>query len=141
MKTWSTWLSILAAVVAFGFVVFVYGNRGSALATHQIIGMAIAIPAFCLWVLARVQLRKSFAVTAQAKELVSHGLYSKIQNPVYVFGAVFIAGLIAFIGRPRFFLVFLILIPLQWIRVRNERRALEAKFGEAYREYRRGTWF
>jgi protein-S-isoprenylcysteine O-methyltransferase Ste14 len=139
VKAWSTWLSILAAAVAFALIVLMFGDRSWP--THQILGFAIAIPAFCLWVLARVQLRKSFAVTAQAKELVTHGLYSRLQNPVYVFGALLIVGLIVLAGQPRFFLLFVILIPLQWTRIRNERRALEEKFGETYREYRRRTWF
>jgi protein-S-isoprenylcysteine O-methyltransferase Ste14 len=34
-----------------------------------------------------------------------------------------------------------ILIPLQWIRTRKEAQVLEEKFGDAYREYRRHTWF
>jgi protein-S-isoprenylcysteine O-methyltransferase Ste14 len=139
MKAWPTWLSILVAAVAF--VALCYANRSAAWTAHQIIGMAIAVPAFGLWLLARVQLRKSFAVRARAKELVTQGLYSKIQNPVYVFAAILIAGLIIYAGQPRFFLFFLLLIPIQWIRIRNERRALEAKFGETYREYRRRTWF
>jgi protein-S-isoprenylcysteine O-methyltransferase Ste14 len=33
------------------------------------------------------------------------------------------------------------LIPLQYVRIRAERSALEAKFGDAYREYRKRTWF
>ncbi len=139
MKTWSTWLAILVAAVVFGMVV--YANRSTGWSARQIIGLAIAVPALGLWVLARVQLRKSFAVSAQARELVTHGLYSRMQNPVYVFGALIIAGLIIYSGQPRFFLLLLVLIPVQWLRIRNERRALEAKFGEAYREYRRRTWF
>jgi protein-S-isoprenylcysteine O-methyltransferase Ste14 len=140
MKTWVTWLSLAVVTAALGF--FLYSaNRAGEWSAHQIAGLAIAIPAFCLWALARVQLRKSFAVSAQAKELVTRGIYSKIQNPVYVFGGIFIAGLIIYSGRPLFFLVFLILIPMQWMRVREERRVLEAKFGDAYREYRRRTWF
>jgi len=139
MKAWSTGLSILAAAVAFGFIVFRFADRGWP--AHQIVGLAIAIPAFCLWVLARVQLRKSFAVTAQARQLVTHGLYSRLQNPVYVFGALLIVGLIVLSGQIRFLLLFVILIPLQWVRIRNERRVLEEKFGEAYRDYRRRTWF
>jgi len=139
MKAWSTGLSILAAAAAFGFIVFRFADRGWP--AHQIVGLAIAIPAFCLWVLARVQLRKSFAVTAQARQLVTHGLYSRLQNPVYVFGALLIVGLIVLSGQIRFLLLFVILIPLQWVRIRNERRVLEEKFGEAYRDYRRRTWF
>jgi len=30
---------------------------------------------------------QSFSVTPQARELVTHGLYSKIRNPIYVFSA------------------------------------------------------
>ena len=140
MKTWVTWVSLAVVAAALGFLLF-SANRAGEWSAHQIAGLAIAIPAFVLWALARVQLRKSFAVTAQAKELVTQGIYSKIQNPVYVFGGIFIAGLIIYSGRPLFFLVFLILIPMQWMRVREERRVLEAKFGDAYREYRRRTWF
>ncbi len=138
MKHWATWLSILAALVACAGVVILYRGGWT---VHQVIGIAIAAPALCLWMLARIQLRGSFAVTAQARQLVTHGLYSKIQNPVYVFGALLIAGLIVFADRPRFFLLFVLLIPVQWVRIRNERRALEAKFGAAYQEYRRSTWF
>lgn len=140
MKTWVTWLSLVVVAVALGFFLF-SANRAGEWSAHQIAGLAIAIPSFALWALARVQLRKSFAVTAQVKELVTQGIYSKIQNPVYVFGGIFLAGLIVYSGRPLFFLVFLILIPMQWMRVREERRVLEAKFGDAYREYRRRTWF
>ena len=139
MNTWATWFSILVAVIAFGLLIVVTPEHEWN--AHRIIGLAIAGPALCLWVLARVQLRRSFAVTAQAKELVTHGLYARIRNPVYVFGALLICGLIVYYGQPRFFLLFAILIPVQWVRIRNERRALEAKFGETYREYRRRTWF
>ncbi|MFZ0333403.1 MAG: isoprenylcysteine carboxylmethyltransferase family protein [Candidatus Acidiferrales bacterium] len=138
MKAWQTWMWILAVAVACGLVV--YQDHG-AWSLHQVVGMAIAVPAFCLWALARLQLGRSFAISAQAKELVTHGLYSKIQNPVYVFSAFFFAGLIVFFGQPALFFIFLILIPLQWARVRNERRVLEEKFGDAYREYRKRTWF
>ncbi|MFZ0212861.1 MAG: isoprenylcysteine carboxylmethyltransferase family protein [Candidatus Acidiferrales bacterium] len=139
MKTWQTWIWILAAAGAVGFGA--YSARGATWTAHQIAGLAIGVPAFCLWALARLQLGKSFSVSAQAKDLVTHGLYAKIQNPVYVFGAILIAGGLVYFGQPRLFLIFLILIPMQWIRIREERRVLEAKFGDAYREYRKKTWF
>jgi protein-S-isoprenylcysteine O-methyltransferase Ste14 len=139
MKNWKTWILILLIAAVLGYEGFKL--HGPAWTAYQIVGAAIALPAFCLWALARLQLGKSFSVTAQAKELVTRGLYSKIQNPVYVFGGLFIAGIILYLGRPKWLLVFLVLIPVQWVRIRNERRALEAKFGDAYREYRRRTWF
>jgi protein-S-isoprenylcysteine O-methyltransferase Ste14 len=105
------------------------------------VGIAIAIPGFCLWALARLQLGRSFAIQAKAKELVTHGLYSRIQNPVYVFGGMFFAGLVLFFGRPLLLLIFVIMVPMQVMRIRAERRVLEEKFGDAYREYRKRTWF
>lgn len=139
MKTWQTWIWIIVASVVWFFVF--YENRGTAWTTYQIVGIAIAVPGFCLWALARLQLGRSFAIQAKAKELVTHGLYSRIQNPVYVFGGMFFAGLVVFFGRPLLLLFFLVMIPMQWLRIRKERQVLEAKFGDAYREYRKRTWF
>jgi protein-S-isoprenylcysteine O-methyltransferase Ste14 len=139
MKTWQTWIWIL--VVGAAWVFALRQALIGAWTISQIVGMAVAVPAFCLWALARLQLGRSFSISAQAKGLVTHGLYSKIQNPVYVFGGIFIAAVIVFIGRPLWLLIFLILVPMQVMRIRAERRVLEAKFGDAYREYRKRTWF
>jgi protein-S-isoprenylcysteine O-methyltransferase Ste14 len=100
----------------------------------------VAIVSFVLWSVARFQLGKSFAVTAQAKHLVTRGLYSKIRNPVYVFGSLFIFGYILLLGRPRWLLTLLLIAPLQIWRARKESRVLEATFGGEYRRYRAGTW-
>lgn len=82
-----------------------------------------------------------FAIKAKAHELVTHGLYSKIRNPIYVFSALFLAGMLLLVGRPRWLLILLIVVPMQIARARKEANILEAKFGDAYREYRRKTWF
>lgn len=108
---------------------------------HQLIGLAILVPSLLLWGLARVQLGESFSIRPQAKALVTHGLYSRIRNPIYLFGGLIIAGLFVFYGNPWLFLLFLILIPLQVIRLRKEARVLEETFGDAYRAYKRQTWF
>jgi Phospholipid methyltransferase len=83
----------------------------------------------------------SFTLVPQARALVTHGIYSKIRHPVYIFSALAIAGLFLYLNRPLFFWIFLILIPLQVIRARAESRVLEARFGGAYRQYRSQTWF
>jgi protein-S-isoprenylcysteine O-methyltransferase Ste14 len=107
----------------------------------QIAGLCLLAAGFVLWAVARFQLGASFAISAQARQLVTHGLYSKIRNPIYVFGACVIAGAILLFGQPRSLLILLIIIPLQIVRARKESAALEAAFGEEYRKYRAGTWF
>ena len=107
----------------------------------QIAGLVLIVGGFILWTTARFQLGSSFAVTAQARQLVTHGLYSKIRNPIYVFGSWVIAGGFLMVRRPMGLLIFLVLIPLQIWRSGKESAVLEAKFGEEYRQYRAGTWF
>jgi protein-S-isoprenylcysteine O-methyltransferase Ste14 len=107
----------------------------------RVAGLVILIVAMTLLVIARVQLGNSFSVSPRATQLVTRGLYSRIRNPVYVFSSVALAGFILYLGRPRFFLVFVILIPLQAFRARAEARVLGNRFGDEYRKYRATTWF
>lgn len=135
-------LNIFTMVIAiFALAVFVHHEYQLGWTAPRVAGMAIALPAFVLLVLARVQLGRAFSVQAKATTLVTTGLYSRIRNPVYVFSALTLAGLILWAGRPWLFLVFAVLIPMQIFRSRREARVLAEKFGDAYQEYRRQTWF
>ncbi|MGO8756589.1 MAG: methyltransferase family protein [Terracidiphilus sp.] len=107
----------------------------------RIAGFAIAIPAFLLLVLARIQLGRAFSVRAKANTLVTTGLYSRIRNPIYVFGSLMILGIVVWTEHPWLFLVFAVLIPLQVRRSRKEGQALAEKFGAEYLEYKQKTWF
>ncbi len=129
-------LAILAAV-AVAFTRF----RLQSLNWMSFCGLALAVPSFLLWLTARVQLGGSFSVRARATELVTHGIYSRIRNPIYVFGTLFVAGFILIMGRPIWLLLAMALIPMQVVRARKEARVLEEKFGEQYRLYRARTWF
>jgi protein-S-isoprenylcysteine O-methyltransferase Ste14 len=131
----------------FGFVILL-GVVGYLFWSHppdpwtwmQTLGVCLMVAGFSLWLVAHVQLGSSFTARAEARNLVTHGLYSKIRNPIYLFGLIGIAGMLVFLGRPYLLLIFAVLIPLQLFRLRNERQVLEAKFGDEYRSYRRGTW-
>jgi protein-S-isoprenylcysteine O-methyltransferase Ste14 len=107
----------------------------------RIAGLCLAVAGFVLWTVARFQLGSSFTVIPQAKQLVTRGLYSRIRNPIYVFGSLFIAGYILLLGRPIWLLIFAVVIPLQIWRAGKEAQVLEASFGEAYRQYRSKVWF
>lgn len=106
----------------------------------RIAGLVLLFLSLAFLTVARIQLGKSFSLTPQARQLVSHGLYSRIRNPVYVFGALTILGLFLFMDRPYYLLVLLVIIPLQMLRARAEARVLEARFGDEYRQYKSKTW-
>ena len=129
-------LAVLLAV--FLFVRYAWAQPWT---PWRIVGLAIAGPALLLFMLARIQLGRAFSVQARASTLVTTGIYARIRNPIYVFGGLMIAGVIIWAQRPWWLLIFVLLIPLQLHRVRKEEQVLEAKFGDAYLEYKRKTWF
>jgi protein-S-isoprenylcysteine O-methyltransferase Ste14 len=131
----------LTLVVGGGVLGLLWEHSPEAWTPLRMMGMALILVGFVLWTIARFQLGASFAVTAKARQLVTGGLYSKIRNPIYVFGSMVIAGGILAFGRPVWLLVFVLLIPLQLWRAKKESAVLEAAFGDEYRRYRAGTWF
>ena len=106
----------------------------------RIAGLAIAIPSFLLLALARLQLGRAFSVQAKATTLVTTGLYSRIRNPIYIFGGLGIAGFMLWANQPWLLIIF-VLVPIQVWRSRVEARVLEEKFGAEYLEYKKKTWF
>ena len=132
--------TLLLVFVVLAFLLFRFGGA-VAWTPWQIAGVAIFIPAFVLFVLARIELGRAFSIKAKASMLVTTGLYSRIRNPIYVFGGLMSVGMIVFVHRPWWLLIWVPLIPLQLVRVRKEEQVLEAKFGDAYRDYKRRTWF
>jgi len=93
------------------------------------------------FVTARLQLGNSFAVTPQAKELVTLGLYSRIRNPIYVFVDVMIFGLILALHLYWLFALFPLLVAMHAFRAHREAKVLQEKFGQAYINYSDQTWF
>ena len=106
----------------------------------QIVGLAIFVQAFLLFVRARIELGRAFSIKAKASTLVTTGLYARIRNPIYVFGGLMSVGIFIFAHRPWFLLIWVPLIPLQVLRVRKEEQVLESKFGDAIATWRR-MWF
>ena len=107
----------------------------------RLAGFCIAVPAAVLLFTARWQLGKSFSVTPQARALVTWGIYSKIRNPIYVFSGLLLLGVLIALQYRYAFLLLLVLILVQVTRAHQEAKILEARFGEEYRTYRKGTWF
>jgi protein-S-isoprenylcysteine O-methyltransferase Ste14 len=104
-------------------------------------GVALALVSVSLAQLARMQLGTSFSVTPKARELVTHGLYSRLQNPMYLFVDLAICGIALAVHQWYVLLLLIILLPLQMRNSRKERDLLHEKFGERFEIYRRATWF
>lgn len=108
---------------------------------QRYVGTVLAIVGVTFIFIARYQLGKSFSIRPEAHALVTTGIYSKIRNPIYVFGTVLIAGLFLVLQKPWLWILLVVLVIAQSMRAKLEARVLEAAFGDAYREYRRKTWF
>ncbi|WP_348264453.1 isoprenylcysteine carboxylmethyltransferase family protein [Telmatobacter sp. DSM 110680] len=132
---------ITLAIIAVFAVLFFHQASGMPWTPSHIVGVAIAAPAVLLLILARLQLGRAFSVRAKASTLVTSGLYSRIRNPIYVFGSLFFVGIIIWTNRPWLLVGFVVLIPMQVYRSRKEAEVLETKFGDEYREYKQKTWF
>lgn len=106
-----------------------------------IIGIAAALLSLTLLLISRKQLGKSFSVMPQAKPLVTTGIYSKIQHPLYLFLDLTLLGVIMIIGLPILLVIWGILVIMQFIQAGREQKLLSQSFGSDYDNYARSTWF
>jgi len=133
-------ISLLVALFAFGYGAYFIVTSHQPWTPLKIAGAAIAVPSCVLFLISRIQLGSAFSIKAKAQKLVTTGLYSRIRNPIYVFGGLFVAGVLLYL-RPIWLLVFIVFIPLQIVRMREEEKVLAEKFGEDYQRYKAKTWF
>jgi len=135
---WRVWLPLVAGVWAMGEI-FRFGPGPHGVARW--VGLVLGLIGLAGVIVARYTLGRSFSIAAKARALVTTGIYSRIRNPIYVSGVIFVVGLVLMVGRPILLAILVVIIPMQIVRARREARVLEEKFGEEYREYRRRTWF
>lgn len=124
-------------VVAGAILVMRAGTRLQAVA----LGAALIAVGAPLVAVSRRQLGDSFTVGPQAKRLVTHGMYTRIPHPMYVFLDVTLAGIIVLTGAPWLFAALAALVVLQTWQARREARVLRQAFGHEYRAYRARTWW
>jgi protein-S-isoprenylcysteine O-methyltransferase Ste14 len=77
-------------------------------------------------------------LTATSRVLIAHGPFAYSRNPIYLAGTFIWLGWAIFYGS----VLFLVLTVVGWtllnhLKVPQEERGLEARFGEAYRAYQR----
>jgi protein-S-isoprenylcysteine O-methyltransferase Ste14 len=128
---------IIAVLAASALLVIRQGTQGQTLIAGAVLA-AIGLP---LVVLSRRQLGKAFSVGPRAMTLVTHGLYSKIPHPMYVFLDLTLLGVVISTRQQWLVTVWLGLVAVQAWQAGREARVLEQAFGDAYRKYRAQAWW
>ena len=133
--------AIVIPTVVLALYFLVPGVKEQPWTALRIVGVLLAATGYSLLITARIQLGNSFAVTPQAKALVTHGLYARIRNPIYVFVGVMWLGVTLALHFYWLFLPWCALLVLQTVRARQEGIVMQEAFGQAYIDYRKQTWF
>lgn len=131
-------LYLLPLVVAY------FSEKNSGFGFHFLVLPAILIAAggCALWILAMVHLGKSLAVLPGSNRLVVSGIYQYLRHPIYVGITLTLFGFIVACGST-FGLVYLfvVVLPLNFIRARLEEKELIEQYGARYRDYMKSSWF
>jgi protein-S-isoprenylcysteine O-methyltransferase Ste14 len=135
---WRVWLPLLAGLVGLGVI---FHSAPGPHGLTRLIGLFVSLIGFSGVILSRYTLGRSFTIAPKATALITTGIYSRVRNPIYIFGMIFIIGVILILRRLELLAILLVLIPVQIVRARREAAVLEARFGDAYRDYRKRTWF
>jgi protein-S-isoprenylcysteine O-methyltransferase Ste14 len=133
--------AVVVPLIVLLLYAFVPGVRERPWTTVRIAGAILAVTAYAMVFAARIQLGTSFTVRPQAKELVTHGLYARMRNPMYVFVDIMLFGLILALHLHWLFVILPVLAAFQVRQARREANVLQEKFGQAYFDYGRQTWF
>ena len=132
---------VTLAVIVIGLSLFGMHAAHQPWTAWRIAGIAIAAPAFLLFVAARIELGRAFSVQAKATTLVTTGVYSRIRNPIYIFGALAFLGEFLALGWYIGSAIFVLMNLTQYFRIRREEKVLSEAFGDEYRTYKASTWF
>lgn len=109
------------------------------------IGILISISGFVIWILGKIYLGDAFQIKAEAKKLITSGIYSRIRNPIYFGGFLVILGWLIYTVNTEWTSSLVIVIifygVVQILRVLKEEKILTRKFGKRYTQYKSQTWF
>lgn len=133
-------LGVGVAVTQFGVLLL----RGSAGPNWAIAGIAMYVAATLLFLSAleaarRVPLPRTFVDDPLPKALITKGPFAAVRHPFYIAYAIaWMAAPVATHG-PFITAFSLFVVALYLAAAMREERQLEDRFGEAYRQYKRGT--
>ncbi len=107
---------------------------------YYIFGVLTSVFSTIFWIVSRIQLGKNFEVLPIAKSLKTHGIYSKIKHPVYIFSSISYLGLLIATKNLYIGIFFVLIIIVQALRAKRENKLLKENFIE-YDKYSKKVWF
>ncbi len=117
-------------------------NFGFGINALVIVGWFVGLTGLILWITSMVNLGRCLAVLPGSKQLVKQGIYSRLRHPIYLGINMTFLGMTLCVGSTWGLAYVLgVIFPLNFIRARLEERALEAQFGDAYKDLKKTTWF
>ena len=125
---------------ALATLVAAYAAASMGHMARVIVGAGVGLPSFILMVISRRQLGASFAITPEAKSLVTTGLYSHIQHPMYLFLDLLLVALIVSFGLRLLLPVWAVIVAIQMLQAGREEKVLAEAFTGEYKAYARRLW-
>ena len=129
-------LPLAFTIISIGIFLFYFQNK-----IHNYVGFILTVFGLVIWWFGKLTLGDAWSVKAKAKKLVTHGIYSKIRNPIYVGLTLTFIGWAIFIPCPFWAIAAVITVIILVYRARKEEKVLLKKFGKKYKKYKESTWF
>ena len=129
------------ADIAFAAGMLLYAAMHQSDQAHLFAGALLGIVSIALWIKARIDLGKAYAVVPDARILVTRGLYTLVRHPMYVFSSTAVLGILIALNRPYFYVILPIFVGFQMLRSHKENLLLRERFGEARIAHEKRTWF
>jgi len=109
----------------------------------KIVGITINIVGLIIWWFAKLTLSENWAAgygKPKIKQLVTHGIYSKIRHPLYWGINLTLTGLTLLYLKVWFIIISLLIIIYFFHRMYIEDNYLLEKLGKEYQDYKEKTW-
>jgi protein-S-isoprenylcysteine O-methyltransferase Ste14 len=129
---------ISAMIGTFSILAVALLPRHDLTVTGQTISTLLLLGGNALAVLVLVQLRSSFSIMAEARRLVTSGVYRWVRHPLYLAEELAVIGIVLQFLSPWVALLLVVQIAFQLRRMHNEERVLSETFPE-YADYKKNT--
>jgi protein-S-isoprenylcysteine O-methyltransferase Ste14 len=136
-------LGIVATAAVWGTMVLivVFNHQCDPGAVVRGAGLALVAGGAALLVLAGLGLGGAISGSFSPNALVTTGVYGRIRHPMYLGGALSLAGLSLYLESAIGICATVVLAwPSYWLSAAEEDRRLREKYGASYEAYRKRTW-